>query len=726
VSATMATATAMKSPRSLKVSLFILIVLLAASPDAVARAEDWPGWRKDGSGVSTETDLPHHWGPEENVRWKTVIPGEGISSPIVWQNRVFVTAVAPGTSVHWAYRLYRIFLGVLTLAALAFSVEGTPSDPLGKQHSARYEGLALGYLARKMLRLMLFLGVAYAVLLACEQLRDAYPEAASRILGKPWEYNGHSSRQISVIRFWIGRQPGDNDRLEVNPQIPRDCFLAGFLGAFAVLGLNGFVASRARSAEAAPSATHLAARRGLVTWVEAVLVLVIASTFFIAVDTYALAEPPHAETTTWYQTANICMLGLIAAVGSIHRRSALRALGTGIVLVALAGLLVRSLASPTNAEWHEDVWATHFPVYWEVALVSCSAFCLEYLQSRRQAGPDALPAGLVTARSGAILLACVVFFVPVNYFVPTAAWLRQLVCIDRDSGATQWVTTCAAAASVTERWASAPETLATPSAVTDGEHVYVHFGGVGVFCVDFHGRVVWAYDDPVPPAHWAGSSPVLWRDLLVLTYDVEKRSFTLAFDKRTGAVRWEADRTPLIKLRNYFLLDAYSTPLVVQHQGKSQLVNHSNFYLCGYDLSTGNELWHVETPCGQIVPSPVVWKDLIIAPGGVSNKFLLALRLEEKDGRLHIQEVWKDNRQVPEIASPVVYGDYLYTVAPTGMATCRQAATNRILWKERLTGQCDASVTAADGKIFFCDIHGVTTVVAAGPEFRVLARNSLG
>src|SRR5439155_21667310 len=153
---------------------------------------------------------------------------------------------------------------------------------------------------------------------------------------------------------------------------------------------------------------------------------------------------------------------------------------------------------------------------------------------------------------------------------------------------------------------------------------------------------------------------------------------------------------------------------------------HSNFYLCAYDPPTGKEIWHVQTPCGQIVPSPVAWNDFIIAPGGASNRFLIALKLEEKGAELLPEEVWRDNRNVPEISSPVVYGDCLYAVTPIGIATSRSPRNKEIIWKERISGQCDASVTAADGKIYFCDINGVTTVVAAGPQFRVLARNSLG
>jgi hypothetical protein len=177
---------------------------------------------------------------------------------------------------------------------------------------------------------------------------------------------------------------------------------------------------------------------------------------------------------------------------------------------------------------------------------------------------------------------------------------------------------------------------------------------------------------------------------------------------------------------NYYEFDAYSTPIVVQRDGKYQLVNNSNFYLCGYDLPTGKEIWHLDTPGGQIVPSPVVWNDVIIAPGGASNKCLLAARWGEEGGSLQPREVWSTKRDVPDVSSPVVYGDYLYTVTSTGVATCRKPGNNTIIWKERISGQCDASVTAADGTIYFCDINGVTTVLSAGPGPRILARNSLG
>src|SRR5262249_41045065 len=153
-------------------------------------------------------------------------------------------------------------------------------------------------------------------------------------------------------------------------------------------------------------------------------------------------------------------------------------------------------------------------------------------------------------------------------------------------------------------------------------------------------------------------------------------------------------------------------------------VHSSSFYVCGYDLPTGKEQWRLQTPCGQVVSSPVTWKDLVIAPGGGQNRLLTALRLEGEANSLDVRPRWRDKGPLPEIASPVIYRDYLYTVSPNGVASCRAPASNEVLWQERISGPCDASITAADGKIYFCDVNGVTTVVLAGPTWTVLTRNS--
>src|SRR5207249_11960203 len=179
-----------------------------------------------------------------------------------------------------------------------------------------------------------------------------------------------------------------------------------------------------------------------------------------------------------------------------------------------------------------------------------------------------------------------------------------------------------------------------------------------------------------------------------------KRSLTQALDKRTGELRWQADRTPLIHPKSYYSLDAYSTPIVVERQGKCQLVNHSSFYLCGYDLPSGKEIWHIPTLGGQVVATPVVWNELILAAGG-EGKCLVAVKVNEEAGAFQASAVWTATRNVPQVSSPVVYANYLYTITPNGIAVCCEPGSNKVVWKERLGGKCDASLTAADGKIYF-------------------------
>jgi outer membrane protein assembly factor BamB len=222
---------------------------------------------------------------------------------------------------------------------------------------------------------------------------------------------------------------------------------------------------------------------------------------------------------------------------------------------------------------------------------------------------------------------------------------------------------------------------------------------------------------------------VLWQELLIGTFDVDHRSLTVALDKATGEVRWEADRSSLIDLDEGEKLFAYSTPIILGRGAETQLVHHANGYLCGYQLFSGKELWHFQSPGHEIVPSPVFWKDVVIIGGGAwlaRNKCLVAVRLGEKGQDSSPHEVWKIKRNLPEESSPVVYQDLVYLVTKRGVATCLEAASGKVLWKERLPGEYSASVTAGDGKVFFCNTEGVTSVLEAGRGFCVLARNPIG
>jgi outer membrane protein assembly factor BamB len=213
-----------------------------------------------------------------------------------------------------------------------------------------------------------------------------------------------------------------------------------------------------------------------------------------------------------------------------------------------------------------------------------------------------------------------------------------------------------------------------------------------------------------------------------VTYDTTTTSFTLALDKLTGEPRWKADRTSLIHSPQGELLEGYSTPIILEHAGRPQLVNHAGYYLSGYDLPTGKELWHFQCASYAVVVTPVSWKDVIIV-GGASNatrsRCLQAVQLTQESDGLSATALWRARRNFPDVSTPVVYGEHVYTVTNKGIAACLEANTGKVCWTERLNGNYEASLVAGDGKLFFCNVEGETTVVAAGPEFKVLSQNAV-
>jgi outer membrane protein assembly factor BamB len=657
-----------------------LWVLLANG--ALLRAEDWPGWRKDGSGVSRETGILQTWNKTENVLWKTPIEGKGLSSPVVWNDAVFLTTAVPGSMRHAAYHISLVLIWGLTVIAVWRYVGGNLRDPLGNHlDSSLYQNWG-AFLARKLLLVTFCIAAGYFALAAI--------------------------------------------KLHVPMSLP-----TGILLAFVMLLISHILRGR-RKAEERISCTSTSPSPGLswlrnvVNWSEALFVLGMAGAFLGLLHGYVAVDFSYSPHRTWFSCATICSFGLAAAVGSIPRTSVWRVVAAVIAVGLLPVFLFAT--PPTTVQLPEpDLYFRKiFLVFGGVTAVSSIWFLLRYFLPRKTSNE-----GLPTQRARyagplAIVLLGATLFVSMNYFLPKAVSERRVVRLDRDTGAVVWQTTCHAEDDA--EGVHVMNSLATPTPVTDGAHVYVHFGGAGAYCLDFAGHVVWEFKDPVRPAHWgAGSSPVLWKNRLLLTYDVDKRDFTVALDTNTGQVAWEADRTIYVKppvTGETDLLDSYSTPIVVEHKGVSQLVNLSDGYMSAYDPATGSELWHLENPGAQLVTTPVLWKDLLIFGAGISN-YHAAVSLENESDHIQPKIAWEVKKLIADVPSPVVYEDYIYVISKAGIACCREPETGKALWTKRIPGEYLASATAADGKIFVCNTDGLTTVLAAGPEFKILSENPL-
>ena len=265
--------------------------------------------------------------------------------------------------------------------------------------------------------------------------------------------------------------------------------------------------------------------------------------------------------------------------------------------------------------------------------------------------------------------------------------------------------------------------LATPTPVTDGEHVFAWFGTGQLVALDMRGAVVWERhlgQDYAPfDINWGhGSSPVLYRDSLILLCDHESASYVLALDKRTGKLRWKADRG---KGRA-----SYSTPLVIPRPGGDELLVNSSERIDAYDPVTGQLRWYADAPRQSPIPSAVVHDDTIYMTRGYRNSPYLALRPGGRGDVSGSHVLWRMPGGGSYAASLVYYEGLLYFTNDVGVLTCADAKTGERLWQLRLDGVFFASPVAGDGKIYFVSQTGETIVVRADRQPAILARNDLG
>ena len=277
-------------------------------------------------------------------------------------------------------------------------------------------------------------------------------------------------------------------------------------------------------------------------------------------------------------------------------------------------------------------------------------------------------------------------------------------------------------------------TYASPTPATDGQFVYACFGDGSFAALDFAGDVVWTNRDyPFYSQHGLASSLVLYRDLLIMARDGSSDgedkelgwqrpwdgAYVLALDTRTGQERWKA-RRGLSRI-------SHGMPVLWEHGGKKELVSEAGDVVQGFDPENGERLWSSQVIGEGKVPSTVCGEGMVFTAGGWGGReSIKAFRLGGR-GELGTDNlVWEQSKGMPKIPSLLHVKPHLFALTDGGIATCLKAATGEIVWQERLGGNFSASPVAAEDRIYFVSDSGETTVVAASPEFKVLAKNRLG
>jgi outer membrane protein assembly factor BamB len=284
--------------------------------------------------------------------------------------------------------------------------------------------------------------------------------------------------------------------------------------------------------------------------------------------------------------------------------------------------------------------------------------------------------------------------------------------------------------------------LATPSPVTNGKVVVVHFGNGDVAAYDFNGGQLWKRNlqaDYGPYTIWYGhaNSPVIFDDMVISVClqdslaDLQEKpvqSYIAAHDLATGRQRW---KTPRMTGAPAEEADAYTTPLQVNVDGQPQLVVMGGNQLDAYDPRTGKQLWFVPGLAGgRTVTSPTVLDNLIFATRGKRGP-LFAIPVAGPSPRGESVErsrrdiVWTDSQGTPDSCSPVAHALLLFTVTDDGIGRCYDAKTGKLKWKERLSGEYKASPVLVDGRVLFLNTTGMCTIVSASSRFDKLVENQL-
>ncbi len=274
--------------------------------------------------------------------------------------------------------------------------------------------------------------------------------------------------------------------------------------------------------------------------------------------------------------------------------------------------------------------------------------------------------------------------------------------------------------------------FASPTVVIDGSFAFCNFGTFGTACVDrTTGEIKWKndqlkFDHETGP----GSSPIIYRDLLIVHCDGIDSQSIVALNKTDGTIAWQTKRSGTMNPKGSYK-KAFSTPTIVTIDKKDQLISAAADWLYSYDPNSGKELWKLSY--GKLgfsnVPRPIIRDGMAFICTGYMRSTLMAIDLtkasQSKSEALEDSLVWRYERQVPTMPSPILVDNMIFMVSDRGIATCVDAKTGEQHWQQRLGGGFSASPIFADNKLYFGNQKGELFVIAAESEYKLLAKNQM-
>lgn len=300
-----------------------------------------------------------------------------------------------------------------------------------------------------------------------------------------------------------------------------------------------------------------------------------------------------------------------------------------------------------------------------------------------------------------------------------------VMCVDRKTGKERWKTVVAEL--VPHSGHHRDHFYASASPITDGKHVWAHFGSRGTYCLTVKGEVVWKRTDlglmVLRGGFGDGSSPALHGETLVIPWDTEDgNSYIVALDKMTGKTRWKKERDQI---------SSWATPLIVEHNGRALVIQNGVNFARAYDLNDGEEIWWAGGQTTRPIPTPVYHEGMVIIGSGHRGSFMGGYKLDGAKGDItgSEQEAWTIKKNTPDVPSLLLSNGRLYFHAGRdGIISCVDAKTGEAHYtRQRVSGlrQIYSSPVAANGHIYMTGRGGTTVVIKDAPQYEVVATNTL-
>jgi len=309
----------------------------------------------------------------------------------------------------------------------------------------------------------------------------------------------------------------------------------------------------------------------------------------------------------------------------------------------------------------------------------------------------------------------------------------MIFALDKRNGRVLWTEKAYEGVPRAKRHVKATQANSTP--VTDGRYVVALFGSEGLACYDLKGKLQWKQDLGVlNPGLWDdkesswghASSPIIYRDLVIVQADGHKQSFVAAFNLKDGKQAWRVERNEIT---------SWTTPTIYQGKDRVELIANGGRYIRGYDPLTGKELWRFADNDTQVkMQAPLIANDLIYITGGYPpGRAMYAFRPgavgdislksgEDKNAFL----AWTTSKGSPYTPTPIIYGSEFYVLADNGVLSAYDAKTGENIYQQRLPTSFSASPVAANGKLYLSSEDGDVFVVKAGRQYELLSHNIMG